>query len=342
MKYIVTGAAGFIGSHLTDQLLKDGHSVLAIDNNEDNIKRNLKPHKNLEIVNDDIRTIESYVEIEAGGYDAVIHLAALADIVPSIERPDVYFETNVSGTLNILELAREANIKKIIYAASSSCYGIAKQWPVTEESPIQTMYPYAESKYLGERLVMHYAQVYKMNCTSLRFFNIYGPRSRTTGGYGAVFTTFLAQKYNKLPYTIVGDGSQSRDFLFVTDAVEAILAALKSHNTGIYNIGSGQHYTVKQLVELLGYPRIVVNLPKRPGEPDMTLANIDNAQQKLDWSPTVDFPTGVKIMLENIDYYKDAKAWTGKDIEAATQKWFHYLKDDKPKSVQFMPSTSPQ
>lgn len=334
MKYIVTGAAGFIGSHLTERLLQDGHSVLAIDNNEGNIKRNLKKHDLLTIQKDDVRDLQFTA---LSGYDGVVHLAALADIVPSIEDPSSYFKNNVLGTLAVLEMASQSNISKFIYAASSSCYGIAKEWPVTEDSAIKTMYPYAESKYLGERLVMHYAQVYKTKNTSLRFFNIYGPRSRA-GGYGAVFTTFLAQKANGKPYTVVGDGSQSRDFLYVTDAVESILASLNSDSTGIYNIGSGHSYPVNHLVELLGYPRKIVNLPKRPGEPDMTLANITKAQQHLKWSPSVDFTEGVRTMLENIDSYKDTKAWDEKEIEAATEKWFHYLKDDKPQSTQFLPS----
>ncbi len=335
MNYIVTGAAGFLGSHLVDKLLKDGHKVLAIDNNRENITRNLPKRDNLEIACVDVRNIQ--VIKLSGTYDAIIHLAALADIVPSIEKPDEYFNNNVLGTLAVLELARTTGIKKFVYAASSSCYGMAKQWPATEDTPIKTEYPYAESKYLGERLVMHYAKVYKMANTSLRFFNIYGPRSRA-GGYGAVFTTFLAQKAKGLPYTVVGDGSQSRDFLFVTDAVEAIWAAIKSEFTGVFNIGGGHHYAINHLVELLGYPRKIVYLPKRPGEPDMTMANITKAQDLLKWTPTVDFNDGVKTMLQNLDAYKDTKAWTEKDIEGATAKWFHYLKDETPKPQQLFPA----
>jgi UDP-glucose 4-epimerase len=335
MNYIVTGAAGFIGSHLVDELLRQGHKVLAIDNNRENTKRNLPKRDNLEIAAVDVRNIQA-IKL-TGEYDGLIHLAALADIVPSIEKPDEYFSNNVSGTLSVLELARIAKIKKFIYAASSSCYGLAKQWPATEDTPIKTEYPYAESKYLGERLVMHYARVYKMANTSLRFFNIFGPRSRA-GGYGAVFTTFLAQKAQGKPYTVVGDGSQSRDFLYVTDAVEAILASLKSEFTGIFNIGGGSHYSINHLVELLGYPRQIVHLPKRPGEPDMTMASITKAQDLLKWTPMVDFNAGVRIMLENLDSYKDLKAWTEKEIAEATVKWFHYLKDDTPKPQQLFPS----
>ena len=157
------------------------------------------------------------------GIDWVFHLAALADIVPSMENPAKYHQANVDGTVAVLEASRYAGVKRFVYSASSSCYGIPDQVPTLETSPIRPMYPYALTKNLGEQCVMHWNQVYQMPCMSLRLFNVYGPRSRTSGTYGAVFGVFLAQKLAGRPFTVVGDGEQTRDFTFVTDVVEAFI-----------------------------------------------------------------------------------------------------------------------
>ena len=162
-------------------------------------------------------------------------------------------------------------------------------------------YPYALTKYVGEQYVMHWAQVYKLPCVSLRLFNVYGPRSRTSGTYGAVFGVFLAQKLAGKPFTIVSDGSQTRDFTFVTDVADAFVKAADSNLAGeVMNVGSGNHYSVNQLVELLGGDK--VHIPKRPGEPDCTFADIRKIKKLLGWSPRVTFGDGVAIMLENIEY----------------------------------------
>ncbi|HEY9246941.1 MAG TPA: GDP-mannose 4,6-dehydratase, partial [Candidatus Methanoperedens sp.] len=242
-----------------------------------------------------------------------------------IQKPDEYFRSNVDGTFNVLEVCREKKIKRFIYAASSSCYGIPDVYPTPETAPIKTEYPYALTKYIGEQLVLHWGKVYKLPVVSLRFFNAYGPRSRTSGTYGAVFGVFLAQKLKRMPFTIVGDGRQTRDFTFVTDVVNAcIMAAESSLTCEVMNVGSGGTYSVNRLVELLGGGDIV-HIPKRPGEPDCTFADIAKIQKLLGWKPRISFEEGVKIMLQHIDYWSEAPVWTPQTIENATKDWFKYL-----------------
>jgi UDP-glucose 4-epimerase len=321
---LITGGAGFIGSHLVDAILQKGHEVIVLDNFSTG-----RP-QNLDHVADKIQLIKCDISQKGKwqdyfkGVDWVFHLAALADIVPSIEKPDEYYKSNVNGTFNVLEACRKYHVKKIVYSASSSCYGIPDEFPTKETAEIRSQYPYALTKYLGEQLVMHWCQVYDLPAVSLRFFNVYGPRSRTSGTYGAVFGVFLAQKLAGKPYTVVGDGTQTRDFTFVSDIVNAIIAVAKSDVSGeIINIGSDNTYSVNQLVELLGGD--VVHIPKRPGEPDCTWADISKAKKLLNWQPKVSLEEGVGILLDNIDYWREAPVWDKKSIAKATEKWFEYL-----------------
>ena len=214
MKALVTGGAGFIGSHLAELLLANGHEVVVIDNLAGGRKENLRQlgaNGGLTLHLADIRDRQS-IAPHFAGVDWVFHLAGLADIVPSIESPVSYFETNVTGTLNVLESARQAGVRRLVYAASSSSYGVPDAYPTPETAPIAPKYPYALTKYMGEELVLHWAQTYKLAALSLRLFNVYGPRSRTSGAYGAVFGVFLAQKLHGKPFTVVGDGTETRDF----------------------------------------------------------------------------------------------------------------------------------
>jgi UDP-glucose 4-epimerase len=230
----------------------------------------------------------------------------------------------VDGTFNVLQASNAAGIKRFIYAASSSCYGIPDSYPTPEDEEIRPQYPYALTKRLGEELVMHWSQVYKLPAISTRFFNVYGTRSRTSGTYGAVFGVFLAQKLANKPMTIVGDGNQTRDFTYVTDVAQALIAAAKSGIFGkIYNVGSGQTVSVNKLVELLGGEK--QNIPKRPGEPDCTFADISKIKSDLNWSPKISIEEGVKLVLENIDYWRNAPVWTPDSIAGATVDWFKYL-----------------
>ena len=329
MKTIVTGGGGFIGSHLCEKLVEEGHSVTIIDNFSIGRKTNLKKIKNkVKIINKDIRNYSSIKKLFKN-VDNVFHLAALADIVPSIENPDDYYSTNVTGTYNVLKLSSENKVKRFIYSASSSCYGIPIQYPTKEIANINPQYPYALTKRLGEELVIHFSNVYKLNASSLRFFNVYGPRARTSGTYGAVFGVFLAQKFAKKPFTIVGDGKQTRDFTYVSDIVEAIIKVSKKKNiTGeIFNVGSGKTISVNKIVELLKGKKI--NIPKRPGEPDITFACIKKIKRKTGWKPKISIEKGIKIMLKHIDDWKHAPVWTPNKISKQTKKWFYYLGNKK-------------
>ena len=324
MKAIVTGAAGFIGSHLADLLLREGHDVVGIDDLSTGHEANLAQARQ----SPRFRFLEqSVVDIApdaAGKADWVFHLAGRADLVPSIQKPEEYFKVNVEGTFRMLQLARAAEAKRFVYTASSTCYGLAEQVPTPEGHPCAPKHPYGLTKRLGEELVLHWAEVYKVPALSLRLFNVYGPRSRTSGAYGAVFGVFLKQKLAGQAFTVVGDGKQTRDFTFVSDVAEAFLAAAQSDVSGIpLNVGSGHTYSINRLVELLGGP--VTYIPKRPGEPDSTFADTAQIREKLGWTPRVPLEEGVQRMLAVIENWKDAPLWDEKSIAEATKDWFKYL-----------------
>ena len=301
MKCLVTGGAGFIGSHVVDHLLKDGHQVIVLDNFCTGYLGNLvqhrgSPHFNWEQVDiTNMKAIQPFFH----NIDWVFHLAALADIVPSIERPMDYHRTNVDGTVNVLEASRLAGVKRFLYTASASCYGFPNIIPTPEIADIKLESPYALTKYVGEQYVLHWGKVYGLGVVSLRLFNVFGLRSRTSGAYGAVFGIFLAQKLNNKPFTVVGDGTQTRDFIFVTDVANALVMAAKSDIVNeVINVGSGIPNSVNYLVELLDGS--VVHIPKRPGEPDCSSANISRIRKLLGWKPTISFEEGVKVLLEYI------------------------------------------
>jgi len=323
---VVTGGAGFIGSHMVDLLLGGGFRVHVVDNLSGGRLQNLEGHRNDPRLTVDERDV---LALEAGdpafaGAEYVFHFAGIGDIVPSIERPIDYMATNVMGTVRTLEASRQAALKKFVYAASSSCYGLAPV-PTTEAAPITPEYPYALSKYQGEQAVFHWGKIYGMPVNSIRIFNAYGTRFRTSGAYGSVFGVFLAQKINGKPFTRVGDGAQRRDWVYVTDIARAFLAAAVTEKSQEhFNVGTGQPQTVNRLIELLGGE--VVELPKRPGEPECTWADIAKISRELGWKPQIALEEGVKIMLANIEYWRQAPVWDAAKIHQATETWFKYLK----------------
>ena len=230
---VVTGGAGFIGSHMVDALVGAGFAVRVIDNLVGGHRSNLdhlKGNPDLACYWQDIRQLEPNSPIFADA-KCVFHFAGIGDIVPSIEQPTQYMDTNVQGTVRVLECARQARVEKFVYAASSSCYGLAAV-PTSEDHPIDPQYPYALSKYQGEQAAFHWHRVYGLPVNSVCIFNAYGPRVRTTGVYGAVFGVFFRQKLAGKPYTVVGDGTQRRDFIYVTDVAQAFLAAARTSISG--------------------------------------------------------------------------------------------------------------
>lgn len=331
MRLVVTGGAGFIGSHLVDRLLADGHDVIVVDNLRTGRRSNIEAALSTghaTFVQLDIATSVDEMTQLFRDCSGVFHLAALADIVPSIERPDDYFRANVDGTFAVMEASRAAGVPKLLYAASSSCYGIPDVYPTPESAEMRPVYPYALTKLLGEQIVLHWGQVYGMSVTSLRLFNVYGPRARTSGTYGAVFGVFLAQKLAGKPFTVVGDGTQSRDFTYVTDVADAFVTAAAALERGapsgrIYNVGSGESQSIRRLVELLGGE--IDFIPKRPGEPDKTFADTTQIERDLGWRAQVPFETGVARMLEGIEMWRDAPVWDAASIEKATKTWFERL-----------------
>ena len=326
MRCVVTGGAGFIGSHLVERLIEHGGNVTVLDNLKTGRRSNLEPA---------LRTGRAtFVQMDVAGSisematlfrDAAVvyHIGGLADIVPSIERPDDYFRANVDGSYAVAEAARLAGVPKLVYAASSSCYGTPDAFPTPESAELRPQYPYALTKILGEQIVLHWGAVYGTVTTSLRLFNVYGPRARTSGTYGAVFGVFLAQKLAGKPFTVVGDGTQTRDFTFVSDVVAAFELAAQRSTGGIYNVGSGAPQSINRLVELLGGE--TQHIPKRPGEPDCTFADTTRIQRKLGWSPTVSFEEGVRAMVDGIEAWRDAPVWDAEAIAAATRVWFERL-----------------
>ena len=322
---IVTGGAGFIGSHMVDLLLSKNFRVHVIDNLSGGHRKNLKQHSknpNFKFEKLDICKLKPKNKIfKNTAY--VFHFAGIGDIVPSIENPANYMMTNVQGTINVLESARYAKVKKLVYAASASCYGITNK-RVRENCKISLEHPYALSKYLGEKSVFHWNKVYGLSANSIRIFNAYGPRVRTTGAYGAVIGVFFKQKIKNKPLTIVGDGKQSRDFVHVTDVVRAFLAAAKTTKVGkIYNVGTGKPQTVNYLSNLVGGRKVFI--PNRPGEPKRSCANISKIRRELKWKPKIKFRDGIFQMLSEINQWKDAPLWTPKKIQKATKTWFSYL-----------------
>ena len=324
-KVIVTGGAGFIGSHLVDLLIAKNYKVVVLDNFISGNKENLKKHeKNIKIINLDVNKIKKQHPIFKNCH-AIFHLAGIGDIVPSIENPKKYFQTNFNGTLNILEAVHYNKINKIIYAASSSCYGLANT-PTNEKHPINCEYPYAMSKYLGEELIKHWSKVYKINYMSIRIFNAFGERYKTKGAYGSVIGVFMKQMLSKKPLTVVGNGNQKRDYVYVSDVANAFYLAMKSKKKNkIYNLGSSRPISINKLIEQLNYKKRV-KIPIRKNEPFITFANTDKIRKELNWKPKIKFEDGMKKMLMNKNYWSKAPLWDPKKIKKATALWHKYMK----------------
>ncbi len=323
---LVTGGAGFIGSHLTELLIKKKFRVIVIDNlSNGNLKnlKNLIKEKNFIFLKKNIN--DKKLNLKKYKINYVFHLAALGSIVPSIDNPIKYVENNFNGTLNLLEKLRNMKIKKIVYAASSSCYGLAAT-PTSENNKINTQYPYAFSKWIAEEAIKHWSKLFSMPYVSIRIFNAFGPRFQTKGAYGSVIGVFLKQKLSKKPITLVGDGHQSRDYVHVKDVANAFyLAAISKHKNQVFNLGSNKPIKINEIIKILK-PKKIEKIPNRPGEPRKTHANISKIKKMLGWKPEISFKDGFIDLLKNIDDWKKAPLWDKKKIKKATVNWFKYLK----------------
>jgi UDP-glucose 4-epimerase len=276
-KVLVTGGSGFIGSHLVDRLIELGHNVISVDT-----KAKLNPNAagRLVNINDRSHTVDSYKDV-----DYVFHVAGQARVQPSIHDPQDSITNNVNATAKVLQLSKQAGVKRVIYSMTSSIYG-SHQPPHTEDMCPQPLSPYAVSKLAGEQLCKVYSELYGLETASLRYFNVYGPGESEFGEYTTVVKKFLQQQAADQPLTIVGDGEQRRDFTHVYDIVEANIAAMNYQGElkgEIFNIGAGHNYSVNGVAKLISDSHQY--LPARPGEARETLADNSKARKVLGWAP---------------------------------------------------------
>ncbi len=311
---IVTGAAGFVGSHLVEHLIQEHWEVIALDRQYPRF--NLRSAEYVRCDLEDHRSV-GQLKLEA---DVVCHLAGYGEMLGALRDPAAYLQANVIGTAAALELARAAGAKRFVYAASSSCYGARPPVPTAEDAPIDTGHPYALSKYLGEQAVFHWARVYGLEVNSLRLFTAYGPRMRKSDALGPVLNIFLAQRAHGEPLTIVGDGTQGRDFVHARDVAEVFyLAAAAGMHGQIWNVGSGETQTIDHIADLIGGP--TVRIPERHGDPHTARADIFKLQRDLGWTPRVSFEDGLAELLADTAAWRDAPVWLPDVMQRETAQW---------------------
>lgn len=294
-KVIVTGGCGFIGSHLVDRLVDDGYDVHIIDDlsaesNDQFYFNDRATYHRYSITNQYLPHEEIFNKAKF-----VFHLAAESRIGSSIENPVYAAEVNVVGTTRVLNYCKQYGIKKIIYSSTSSVYGNVCKLPTSETSKIDCLNPYSATKYAGEKMITMFHKLYGVKYTILRYFNVFGERSPCRGQYAPVIGIFLRQAQNQQPLTIVGDGEQSRDFVYVKDVVEANMLAVQSRKVGIYNIGSGTSLTINQIANRIDSTN-QIHLEARPGEARSTLANISKAMKHLGFNPKVSVDSYIKSL----------------------------------------------
>lgn len=304
MRAIVTGGAGFIGSNLVDKLIEQGWGVTILDDlstgKQENINSNAKFYRVDVSTMKDLESPRRNVWRLFEGVDVVFHLAAKARVQPSIVDPVSFNKANVDGTLNVLLASHNADVKRVVYSASSSCYGNATKFPTPEEHPTNPLSPYGLQKYIGEQYCRVFSEVYNLDTVSLRYFNIYGDRMNMDGAYCLVMGVFAKQMLAGEPLTINNDGKQRRDFTHVLDAVEAnILAATREEDFkgDVFNIGNGKNYSVNEVADMMGGEKSYGN---KVIEPFQTLADNSKAALLLDWDPKGDLPTWIKEYKEKL------------------------------------------
>lgn len=317
MRYIVTGCAGFIASRVSQMLLEQGHEVVGIDNMNDAYDVRLKewrlaqltPHKGFTFHKQDISRYDEIAPIVADGpYQGIFNLAARAGVRQSLENPWVYIETNATGTLNILELARKHDIKKIVTASTSSLYGKHNERPFREDADTdRPLSPYASSKKAAESLCASYAHLYGLDTPVCRYFTVYGPAGRPDM---SVFR-FIKWIAEDRPIVLYGDGSQSRDFTYVDDIARGtLLATGRTSGHDVYNLGNDSPFTINDMIaeieRHIGKKATLAQRPFHKADVQATWADVAKAREKLGWSPTISFRQGIE---KTIDWYRTNQAW---------------------------------
>tara|TARA_B100001758_G_scaffold247955_1_gene269093 strand:- start:19156 stop:20061 length:906 start_codon:yes stop_codon:yes gene_type:complete len=299
MKTVVTGGAGFIGSHLVDRLLKDKHEVMVIDDLSTGTIKNVDERATL-VHYDLAKGLPYYVKKHMESVDIVFHLAAFSRVEPSIQNPLLAHNINVNGTLNILKACRDSKVKRFVFTSSSAVYGNAENIPTDENEKLYAMSPYALHKQIGEQYCQLFTDLYEMETVILRYANVYGPRQPESGPYCNVMGIFAGQRLNKQPLTIVGDGTNSREYIHVHDVVNANIACINNKKIGkadIFNIGSGQEFSVNEIAKLIGGK--TTNIPPRV-EPKRTALKSEKAKHNLLWKPTINLKDWVKEYKKEI------------------------------------------
>lgn len=315
MRILITGAAGFLGSHISEKYVNEGHIVYGIDNlmngNLNNV-RTLLHKKNFKFIHDDIRNADLYHKLPTD-LDAIIHLGAQIHVDRSIVNPEETFQINVFGTMKILEYARMNDIGKILFASTSEVYGSAKYVPMREEHPLAAQHPYGVSKIAADRLCYTYNETYDLGVDIIRCFNLFGPRQKDSG-YGGVIAIFINRVMQNKPPIIYGDGNQTRDYMYVSDAVDAYDKVLTSNNNpGKYgiNFGTGSEKSVNEIADTIlnntenGKNLKRIHVDPRPTEVQRLFADISKAKSALNFTPTIEFDQGISLL---IDWYKNHKS----------------------------------
>jgi UDP-glucose 4-epimerase len=302
--YLITGGAGFIGSHLTEELLRRGERVRVLDNFSTGKRENLKGLLDrIELIEGDLRSYHT-VRQAVQGADYVLHQGALPSVPRSIDDPITTNEVNVGGTLHVLDAARDAGVKRVVYASSSSIYGPDPQLPAREDMAPQPVSPYAVAKLAGEQYCQVFSRVYGLETVCLRYFNIFGPRQDPASQYSAFIPRFAVGIMEGRPLTIHGDGTQAKDFTYVRNAVEANMLAVRAEGVSgeVFNVGCGRMASVNEIVghlrRIAGAEGKITRGPARAGDVPRSLADISRARERLGYEPRVSAPEGLARVVQ--------------------------------------------